>query len=85
MSGMILKIPQDVTDALRLPPSERDRELRVELALALYQRGILPGGKARKLAAMTRWEFEHLLGQRQIVRQYGEDDLQEDIEYAEGD
>lgn len=85
MSGMILKIPQDVTDALRLPPSERDRELRVELALALYQRGILPGGKARKLAAMTRWEFEHLLGQRRIVRQYGEDDLQEDIEYAEGD
>ena len=84
MSGMILEIPQDVTDALRLPPSERDRELRVELALALYQRGILPGGKARKLAAMTRWEFEHLLGQRRIVRHYGEDDLQEDSEYGKG-
>lgn len=84
MSGMILEIPQDVTDALRLPPSDRDRELRVELALALYQRGILPGGKARKLAAMTRWEFEHLLGQRQIVRHYGEDDFQEDSQYGKG-
>ncbi|MBI4526976.1 MAG: UPF0175 family protein [Deltaproteobacteria bacterium] len=27
-------------------------------------------GKARELAQMTRWEFEELLGQRQISRQY---------------
>ena len=82
MSKLLLEIPDDVTDALRLPPSERDRELRTELALALYQRGILSGGKARKLAGMTRWEFEHLLGQRRIVRHYREDDLREDLDYA---
>ncbi len=82
MSKLLLEIPDDVTDALRLPPSERDRELRTELALALYQRGVLAGGKARKLAGMTRWEFEHLLGQRRIVRHYGEDDMREDLEYA---
>ncbi len=85
MSGLLLEIPQEVTDALRLPPAEQDRELRIELAVALYQRGALSAGKARKLAAMTRWEFEHLLGQRRIARHYQQDDLREDIEYGKGD
>ncbi len=84
MPGIVLEIPQEVTDALRLPPAERDRELRTELALALYQRGVLSGGKARKLAAMTRWEFEHLLGRRRIVRHYQEEDFREDLEYGKG-
>jgi predicted HTH domain antitoxin len=69
-------------DALRLPPDEVDAELRKELALALYQRGVLSSGKACRLAGMTRWEFEELLGQRMIPRHYTEDNLEEDIEYA---
>ncbi|MDY0166855.1 MAG: UPF0175 family protein [Thermoguttaceae bacterium] len=84
MPGIVLEIPQEVTDALRLPPPEREQELRTELALALYQRGILSGGMARKLAGVTRWEFEHLLGQRHIVRHYSEHDLTEDLKYAKG-
>ena len=61
-----------------------ERELRSELAVALYQRRALPFGKARALAQMTRWEFEELLGQRRIPRQYLEEDLEEDIRYARG-
>ena len=78
----ILKIPSDVMDALRLPPDEVEAELRKELALALYQRGVLSSGKACALAGITRWEFEELLGQRQIRRHYTEKNLEEDIEYA---
>jgi predicted HTH domain antitoxin len=78
----ILKIPGDVMEALRLPPDEVEAELRKELALALYQRGVLSSGKACALAGMTRWEFEELLGQRQIKRHYTEKNLEEDIEYA---
>jgi len=55
-----------------------------ELALALYRRQALPLGKARELAQMTHWQFEELLGQRQIPRQYSEEDLEEDIRYARG-
>ena len=80
--GSILKIPGDVMDALRLPPDEAEAELHKELALALYQRGVLSSGKACALAGMTRWEFEELLGQRQIRRHYTEKDLEEDIGYA---
>ncbi len=80
--GHILEIPVDVMDALRLPPGEVEAELRKELALALYQRGVLSSGKACVLAGMTRWEFEDVLGQRQIRRHYTEKNLEEDIEYA---
>ena len=84
MSTLALDIPDDVRAALKLPPEEVERELRKELALALYQRRVLPIGKARVLARMTRWEFEHLLGQRRVPRHYSAKDLQEDIEYARG-
>ncbi len=79
---LCLEIPGEVLGAVRLPPREIERECRKELALALYQRGALTAGKARLLAQMTRWEFEELLGQRQIARHYTEDDLEEDIRYA---
>jgi predicted HTH domain antitoxin len=79
MAKLILEIPEGVKAALRFPPDEMERELRRELALALYQRQALPFGKARELAQMTRWEFEELLGQRQILRQYSEEDFEEDI------
>ncbi len=78
----ILKLPGDVMDALRLPPDEVEAELHKELALALYQRGVLSSGKACALAGMTRWEFEELLEQRRIRRHYTEKNLEEDIEYA---
>ena len=84
MAKLVLEIPEDVQAALRFPPGEMEQELRTELALALYQRQALSSGKARELAQATRWEFEELLGQRQIPRRYSEEDLEEDIRYARG-
>ncbi len=55
---IVLRIPKDVIEALRLPPEDMEKELKKELALILYQRGILSSGKACKLAGLTRWEFE---------------------------
>jgi len=82
--GMILEIPTAVLRATRLPPHELQDEFRKELAVALYVRGVLSVGKARLLAQMTRWEFEHLLGERKITRHYREADLEEDIRYGLG-
>ncbi|MHB8975011.1 MAG: UPF0175 family protein [Pirellulaceae bacterium] len=83
MSTFFLEIPEEVAEALRLPPAERDRELRTELALALYQRQVLSGGMACKLAGLTRWKFENLLGQRRLVRHYDENNLNEDLRYGQ--
>lgn len=82
---LLIEIPGEVLDAIRLPPQEMEAEFLKELALALYQRGVLPFGKARVLAQMTHWEFQDLLAQRKIVRHYTVTDLDQDVEYALGD
>jgi predicted HTH domain antitoxin len=82
---LVIEIPGEVLDAIRLPPQEMEAEFRKELALALYQRFALSLGKARVLAQMTRWAFEDLLTQRKITRHYTAEDLDQDIEYALGD
>ncbi|WP_457555482.1 UPF0175 family protein [Candidatus Pyrohabitans sp.] len=81
---VVLRIPGDVVENLRLPPENIEEELKRELAIILYQRGILSSAKACKLAGLTRWEFEELIGKRKIRRHYTEKDLEEDIEYATG-
>jgi predicted HTH domain antitoxin len=80
----VLEIPGEVIEAVKLPPQEIEPEFRKELALALYQRGALSLGKARSLAQMTRWEFEELLGRRQVKRHYTDQDVDEDIDYGFG-
>ena len=84
VTGISLQIPTDILRAVKLPPKEMEQEFRKELALVLYQRGVLPLAKARLLARMTRWEFEELLGQRKILRHYTDIDPEEDIQYGLG-
>lgn len=83
MAQMQIEIPEEVSLALRVPPEEAEAELRKELALALYVRGMLPFGKARLLAGVSVRDFVELLAARQIPRHYSEDDLQMDLEYAQ--
>ncbi len=82
MADVTITVPQDIVQALRLPPDAVAAELQRELAVALYQRGILSSGKAAALAGMTRWEWEALLGARKIPRHYADEDLDQDIAYA---
>jgi predicted HTH domain antitoxin len=67
------------------PPDEAEQEVREELPLTLYARQLLPLGKARQLAGLSRRDFEALLGERQIPRHYSEEELEEDLDYAFGD
>ncbi len=83
MSDVTIRVPQDIVQALRLPPDTIAVELQRELAVALYQRGILSSGKAADLAGMSRWEWEELLGARKIARHYSAEDLDRDIAYAD--
>lgn len=82
MSARTLKIPEEIVNALRVPPDDVESELYKELALALYHRGMLSSGKASALSGLTCLQFEDLLGQRKIKRHYGEAELEEDLKYA---
>jgi len=72
MGAKTLKIPEDVINSLRVPPDEVEIQLYRELALALYQRGMLSSAKASVLSGLNRHQFEELLGERRIKRHYGE-------------
>ncbi|MDX9785290.1 MAG: UPF0175 family protein [Desulfobacterales bacterium] len=74
-----LDVNDDIRDALRIPPAEQESRLRRELALRLYEKGLLSLGKARQLAGMGKWDFLLLLGQEEICRQYDEKDIDRDL------
>ncbi|WP_297063306.1 UPF0175 family protein [Thermococcus sp.] len=82
---MEIVIPDDVISAMRLPRGEVERELRLDLAVVLYQRGILPLGKAAKLAGVTKREFLEELAKRKVPRHYTERELAEDVAFARGE
>ena len=60
--------------------SQGEQAIRQEIALQLYAQNIFTFGQARRLANLSVWEFQQLLGQQKIPRHYGETDLSEDID-----
>ena len=82
--SLLLEIPDQVAQAIRLPLMEQQEQVMTELAIALYSRGILSFGKARELTTLGKAEFGLLLGRRGIPRHYTEQDLEDDITYARG-
>ena len=79
-----LEIPDHIALAMRLPEAGQEQLLLIELAVALYARGILSFGKARELTGLSKYEFGMLLGKRDIPRHYGAEDAQDDVAYARG-
>lgn len=80
---MVIEIAEDLAFALRVPPEERLPRLHRELALRLYQKGLLPFGKARELAGLEKWEFTEWLAAEGVWRSYDEDDFQQDMRTLE--
>lgn len=80
--GMTLNIPDSVLQGLRIPEGEIAERLRTELAIALYAQGALSLGKAAELAQLDRMPFGELVGQRGVVRHYGDAEFAQDASYA---
>lgn len=83
MSSVTLELTAEAVEALRLPRGEEQSRLRRELAVRLYEKDLLPFGKAREVAGLTKWEFHELLGTENITRRYDVDDLQQDLRTLE--
>ena len=79
MSKLTLEISSDLAEALRLPEDERLSQLQQELAIRLYQKGLLSFGKARELASLSKWDFHELLSQEGVERSYDEEELEDDL------
>jgi len=65
---MQLTIPDPVLDVLRMPTQHLEQELLKELAIALYDREMLPFSKAAELAQIDPQAFSKIVGERGISR-----------------
>jgi len=73
-------LPEDVVRILNVPKNKLSSELKVQLALYLYEKGKLSFGKARQLSGLSVWEFMERLSDNQIPLKYDVDDFKEDLE-----
>lgn len=76
MSILQLELPGDLLDAARLT----EAELRVELAVHLFEQEKLSLGKAAELADYDVGRFMLLLGARNIAQHYDFEEYQDDLE-----
>jgi predicted HTH domain antitoxin len=72
----VIEIPLHLLQAARATPDE----LRIELAIQLYQQRRLSIGHARELAGLNLWEFRQLLASRHIAPHYDVADLDADMQ-----
>ena len=75
LSSASIEISKDILHATRMTPAE----LRLELAITLFQQGKLSFGKAREMADMDAWTFQQLLGGRGISPHYDLPEYEEDV------
>lgn len=76
MTTVTLEIPEDVLVATRLTKAE----LKVELAVHLFEQGILSLGKARQVAGMDVLKFMRLISARDITIHYDVTEYEEDLD-----
>lgn len=73
---MGLVIEDELLEAARMSESE----IRLELAIALYQREKFTLGQAARLARISQSRMRHALAARGIGPHYGVDDFEHDLD-----
>ena len=76
---MRIVIADEIVQSTRMTAAE----LMQELALALFQREKLTLRQASRLAGMSQWQFQQLLGSRDIPIHYGVADFEADLRTLE--
>lgn len=76
---MSIVIADEIVQSTRMTAAE----LMQELALALFQREKLTLGQASRLAGMSQWQFQQLLGSRDIPIHYDVEEFEADLRTLE--
>jgi predicted HTH domain antitoxin len=71
-----IQLPRHLITAARATPDE----LKIELAVHLYEMRRLGIGHAREMAGLSLWEFRQLLASRKISPHYDLSDLDDDMQ-----
>ncbi|ASJ03174.1 hypothetical protein A3L09_07865 [Thermococcus profundus] len=77
------KVVVELPGIVKLPDEEVERRVKVELAIRLYEKGILSFGQARRLAGLSKWEFIELLANEGSGIHYDKEELENDLKVME--
>jgi len=69
----------NISDQILQASGLTEEELTLEIAIALYQREILPLGKAAAFAGLHRMAFQAALSERKVPINYDAEDLEADL------
>ena len=69
-----------ISDELLRSTGMTEDELRVEIAVMLFERDKLTLEQASRLADMPMYDFQRVLASRDIPLHYGVEDFREDVE-----
>lgn len=72
---MSVIIPDEILHATQMT----DSEMKIEIALMLYQQGKISSGKVRAWTGLTVIEFQHELANRGLCLNYDVEDFQSDL------
>lgn len=72
---MIIEISDNILEKLSVTPEE----VRLEIAVALYEKEIFTLEQASKLAGRDQLRFQQILGERHIPMHYSKEDFEEDL------
>jgi predicted HTH domain antitoxin len=73
---MLLELDDQIIQSTGLS----QEELRVELAVQLYEQGKITVGQGGRMTGMGNIKFQQELGKRQIPSAYDRDDLDSDLQ-----
>lgn len=83
--SVTLDIPEALlAEVFHVPQQEVPRQVRIELACALYARGAMTHAQASTLAELDRFEMDEEIARRQIPHHYTTADLAADLAYGRG-
>lgn len=80
MMQLALELPENIFSALRLPPTEFAREMRIAAAVQWYSERRISQEKAAEIAGQSRAQFIDELRQRKVPAiQISEDELDAEL------
>jgi predicted HTH domain antitoxin len=82
MQTVTLQLPEGIAAKLAASSSDTASRVKTELALNLYSLGEITHAEACQLAGLSRIGFDSLLQERDIVRPYTTEMLDEDVKNA---
>ena len=82
--NVVLEIPDGLGQTLADSPDALRQRIALDLAVYYYAERLVSIGKAAELSGLSRGEFETVLGEGQIERNYSAEDLEADLQWAKG-